>query len=428
MSGARRSARSAIFAAVADLSILVLCCYLSGAVSRAQEFRIDEWRAYALVGTPGMQKNTQYVSFSGHHGLQADWLPNEDVIEAYTRREAALLSNFQLRVVTLGLPLPGLLGSPQSERIERIVLQSLTTAGFDVGSRANSHSLDLGSEGVRHYEAKLKKLGLRIIGERESPVFHWQLGNRRIDIAAAASVLDRPDPERLILRIDSADLAMLQRETEGADFRIAVTNLGSASRYPSPHEREVARRLFDAGFGLVVCSGSHFIKGFLNDGSRSVAYGIGDHLLSIQYGLIDTEPLGMYLVAGFQNARLSQIFVIPFHNDVRREHLGPLDETDFSEFVRTLRDRSTSDDSKYFSDAGALQMMTRALRNMNPTDLRKLRPRHFVYASHLLLRQRPEWVAGAGIFAAAIAVMLYRRRSVRRRANSGTALESSQSR
>ena len=136
----------------------------------------------------------------------------------------------------------------------------------------------------------------------------------------------------------------------------------------------------------------------------------------------------MHLVSGFRDARLVQLFVVPFHNDLRRGILGPLDEAAFGEFVKTLKERSTADASKYYSDGSTFEMMVHGIRGMNWTDVRRLRPRHFVYGAQLLLRQRPEWVAGAGIFAAAIAVMLYRRRSVRRRANSGTALESSQSR
>ena len=383
--------------------------------SRAQEFRIGEWRAYALLGAASLREEVHYVAFSGHHGLQQDWLPNEKDLIDYVRRDASLLSRFQLRVVNLGLPLPEYAGNPLGKRIEEIVLDSLTTAGYDVASRANSHALDFGTRGVRYYDEKLESAGLRLIGERRSPVFHWQAGNRRIDICAVAGVLDRPDPEHLILMADEAGLALLRRETEGADFRIAFANFGSASRYPSPRERRKVRELLSAGFGLVVCTGSHFIKGFLLEEGRPVAYGIGDHLYSIQYGLIDTEPLGMHLVAGFEDGQLVQIFVVPFHNDVRRGRLGPLDEATFREFLTALRERSTSDEAKYFSDKGAFNVMIHALENPSATNLRKLRPRHFAYAARLVLQQRPEWVAGVAVVLGVAAVVVLRRRSSRKR-------------
>jgi hypothetical protein len=96
--------------------------------------------------------------------------------------------------------------------------------------------------------------------------------------------------------------------------------------------------------------------------------------------------------------------------------------------VKTLKDRSTVDPSKYYSDGSTFEMMVHGIRGMSWTDVRRLRPRHFVYGVQLVLRQRPEWVAAVGVLVAAIAVLLYRRRSARRRANEGTSLETSQSR
>jgi hypothetical protein len=394
---------------------------VGAAVSWAQEFRIDNWRAQALVGPASLQENVQYVAFSGHHGLY-NWVPNEQDLAAYVEKDASLLSRFQLRVINLGVPLPGLSGTPLARRIDEAMLYSLRAAGYDLASRANNHALDLGSEGARYYEQKLESAGLRIVGQRGFPVYHWRAGDRRIDICAVADVLDRPDPDNLILKINDADLALLRKETEGADFRIALTHLGSASRFPSPHERKQVRRVLQAGFDLVVGTGSHFIKGFLFEDKRPVAYGIGDHLLSVQYDPeAGVEPLGMHLVAGFQDGRLVQIFVVPFHNDLRRGRLGPLEETAFDEFVKTLRERSSADESRYYSDGGTLKMMLRAVGNMGPADWKRLRPRHVLYGAKLVIRQRPEWAVGAGLLVAALAVMLLRWRSSRQRRNEGRA-------
>ena len=144
-----------------------------------------------------------------------------------------------------------------------------------------------------------------------------------------------------------------------------------------------------------------------------MAYGIGDHLLSVQYDpRAGTEPLGMHLVAGFEEGRLVQLFVIPFHNDARRGRLGPLEEAAFGQFVKTLRERSTSDQAKYYSDRNAFELMIRGLGNMSATDLWRLRPRHFVYGARLVLQQRTEWIVVPAILAVGL-VALYRRRSRR---------------
>jgi hypothetical protein len=271
----------------------------------AQEFRIDDWRAYALLGSPGLEAGTDYAAFTGHHGIQSDWLPDEKLVAAYVEKDASLLSHFQLRVINLGAPLPGLLGTPISKQIDDVVLASLTRPHYDLASRANNHAFDLGAEGMRYYEQKLDAAGIRIVGQRGFPVFHWRVGAHRIDIAALADVLDKPDPDGWILLMSDANLEAAKREMQGADYRIVLAHLGSASRYPSPHEREQVMRLQKAGFDLVVATGAHFVKGVLVEEGRPVAYGLGDHFLSVVYDpKTGTEPVGMHLVSGFRDARL----------------------------------------------------------------------------------------------------------------------------
>src|SRR4030095_8867657 len=120
-------------------------------------------------------------------------------------KAARRASPFQLRVVNLGMPLPGLLGTPVSKRIDDVVLASLTSPHYDLASRANNHAFDLGAEGMRYYEQKLDAAGIRIVGQRGFPVFHWQVGGHRIDIAALADVLDKTDPDGWILLMREAD-------------------------------------------------------------------------------------------------------------------------------------------------------------------------------------------------------------------------------
>jgi hypothetical protein len=397
------------------VSIAVAVGLLVSGAAHGQEFPLGDWRAYSLMGPPGVRGGIQYVCFSGDQGLK-DWLPLDSDLAKYVANEASLLSRFQLKVVNLEATLPGLSGNAPDKRADDVILYSLTAAGYQVAGRANNHGLDLGPEGVRYTNQRLADVGLRVIGERTSPVFHWRAGQSRIDITAMADVMDRPDPGHLILMLDDESLALVRREMNEAAFRIAFVHLGSASRFVSPHEHSQVDRLQDAGFDLIVCTGSHFIKGFLMERGRPVAYGIGDHMTSISYGGADTEPIGTHLVAGFDGNRLVQIFVVPFRNDLRRGRMGPLDEVAFAQFVRTLRERSISDESKYYGDGGALKAMFHNIARLRLSTLTQLRPRHFAYAARIVVRQRPGWVAAAGgLLVAAFVVVLYGRRSARLR-------------
>ena len=181
----------------------------------------------------------------------------------------------------------------------------------------------------------------------------------------------------------------------------------------------------DAGFGLVVSTGSHFIKGSVLEKGGPVAYGIGDHLLSIQYsGHPDTEPARN---APGRGIRMTPAWCrsssCPSTATFGAGRLGRLEEAAFAEFVETLRERSVSGEGTYYSDGTAFQMMLRGIGNMSPTDVRKLRPRHFSTGRALSCKQRPEWVVGAGVLVVA-AVVLYRRRASRRRTKTSKASDS----
>ena len=187
------------------------------------------------------------------------------------------------------------------------------------------------------------------------------------------------------------------------------------SRFISPHEREQVQRLLDAGADLVVCTGSHFIKGFAMERGKPVAYGIGNHFF--QYGgEQDTEPIGMYFVAGFKSAQLEQLFVVPSRNDIWANRTGPLDKDEFAAFLSTLSERSTTDTRKYFSDVQTLEVLENAILNFKVDDLNSIKPHHLVYAVHILFEHYPLLLIAGCVFVISIppaslyGIVLYRKR------------------
>jgi hypothetical protein len=159
------------------------------------------------------------------------------------------------------------------------------------------------------------------------------------------------------------------------------------SRYPSPNERAQVRRLIAAGADLVVCTGSHFFKGFITEAGKPVIYGIGNHLFSYG-GEPDTEPIGTHLVAGFSLGKLAQLFIVPFHNNILAT-TGPLNDKEFAEFRKTFRERSTTDSSKYFSDPGSLRSFKYYFSQRSISDFSEVKARHIVYGARILLQHYP---------------------------------------
>ena len=243
-------------------------------------------------------------------------------------------------------------------------------------------------------------------------MYFWQTGGKTVAIFSLTAYTDLKDTQGLTLKLDDSDLALIRRLTASADFRIAFVHLGSMSSFPSEHERAEAARLVASGADLIVCTGSHFIKGFVREKGKPVLFGLGDHLFSPVNDA--TEDVGMHLVAGFAAGRLEQLFVIPFRNAIRAGKTGPLEAEEFKAFLRIFRERSTTDTSRYYSDPRAGALLSDRLRRMRFSDLKQIRPRQFVYAARILWHRYPAVVGLTAALILATAVFLVRR--ARRRA------------
>ena len=394
------------------LFLSILVPYSSGS---AAEFRIGDYRAIALMGEPRLLTGVQYVSFAGDYGFIPP-LPGAAAIEGHVRQESALLANFQLRVINLEFLLPGNSGLDKDRQTDAVALDVLKRSGYHVVSRANNHAMDFGYAGVHHNTRLLGEAGFKMIGLRTSSVYNWEIDGHAIALFSLADDTDRPDAEGLVLGIDDADLRLIGEHSSNADFRIAFVHLGSLGFYPSPHERTQVKRILHAGADLVVCTGSHFVKGFLYEDGKPVFYGIGNHIFS---GSGDTEPVGIYAVAGLKDGKLVQLFVVPFHNAVFGEKTYALDESEFATFQRTFLDRSAADPGKYYSDPSSLAKMRDQLSRFDFTKVGEIRGRHVVYALGILYHHYPVIVIGSGLLVLASAGLLGRwivRRHRRRKA------------
>jgi len=217
--------------------ICLLMGLMSGGPCLAQEFRISEYRAYALMGEARLTDETDYVSFTGDFGF-SDWLPTNEVIERHLGHESSLISNFRLSVINLEGILLGFSRRELDSQNDNVVVGILKKGGYDLVARANNHTLDHGLEGVRYNTIRLRQEGLNMIGLRQFPVYEWETSGQRVVIYAMTDSTDKEDPDRLVLQLNEADLAFIRQQTSQAHFRIAFVHLGSMSSFPSPHERK----------------------------------------------------------------------------------------------------------------------------------------------------------------------------------------------
>ena len=302
--------------------------------------------------------------------------------------------------------LPGFRGSQLDREIDKLVVDTLKKAGYGIVARANNHALDHGIDGIHYNTTQLAEAGLAMIGIRDFPVYEWDTGGKKVAIFALTDEADREDQQSLILAMNRADLALIQQKTAGTHFRIAFIHLGSMSSFPSVHEREQVDRLIDIGADLVVCTGSHFIKGIVMQRGKPVAHGIGNHIFS--FVDTDTEPIGMHLVAGFRAGELIQLFAVPFHNTIRQGKTGPLDEAAFAFFKKTVLERSVTDTEKYFSDPRSLKNLIEYMNDFRFSKLNKIKWRHVAYGARILFHHYPLIAMSGSVLALLLSVLLLR--------------------
>ncbi len=347
----------------------------------ASVWSLDGYPALTLFGESGLDDTTETISFTGDFGF---WTrgPSAQEAAAYLSLEAPLLSRFHHRVLNLEFLLPGLSGRVADRLCEERSLQLIDGLGFDCFSLANNHAQAFGNAGLDHNLAQLETRGRSTIGLRDRPGQIVELGGARVAIWSVTDLLDDPDPTGRVLRCREQDFELLDRLVADADLHIGFPHLGSRSAYPSPRELELSRRLLGLNPVLLVCTGSHFPKGFTQELGAPICFGLGNHLFTWEGG--GTEPVGMHLVAGFRDGALVQIFVLPFRNTILSGGAGPLDQEALAAFRENLADRSTVAPARFFADprtqAGARERMLR----LRPRDLGRLRPRHLVWGLRVL--------------------------------------------
>ena len=344
--------------------------------------QVNGWPALALQGPPEIPDGACTISFTGDFGF---WNRHPDIaaISDNIEREREFLAGFDLRVLNLEFNLPGQGGRPSDFECERASLEIITRLGFDVISLANNHAASHGDIGISRNVNLLEERNIAIIGLRDRPSFMQEIAGFRLGLFSVTHLLDDPDREGRVLRTEPHHLSLIRESLAGSDVVIGFPHLGSRSIYPTPHERKLARQLLGIGANLLVCTGSHFVKGMLLTDSRPVVYGLGNHWFTWSGG--GTEPIGMHLVVAVtESGQIAGLYAVPFHNDIMNGMSGPLDDKEADAFFHEYMARSVDDPSLVWSDPRMQKGVLDRLQNLSWAQLRRLRPRHLSYGLRVL--------------------------------------------
>ncbi len=217
------------------------------------------------------------------------------------RETASILSAADVTFANFEMALP--LG--ESERVAPDVspdligvsaaLDPFLEAGVDVVALATNHIMDWGVEGLADTLAQFRERGVETVGAGMS-----------LDEAVRAVVIERAG-----LKIGFAAFTPEQRWTAGPDrpgaaplrfelVRKALEGMGDAdvriislhwglemSSYPTPEDRELARRIAGAGADLILGHHPHVIQGVEQLDGTHVVYSMGNFIFDINAGRVE---------------------------------------------------------------------------------------------------------------------------------------------
>jgi poly-gamma-glutamate capsule biosynthesis protein CapA/YwtB (metallophosphatase superfamily) len=179
----------------------------------------------------------------------------------------------------------------------------LKRAGMDVLSLANNHLMDYGKEGLLSTIEALRNAGLRHVGaganrhEACAPLLLEVAGRRVAFLARSAVVVSSPSyagenvPGVASLEPDDT-VAAIRASRSQADIVVVLIHWGIEEySYPSPTQRELARRLVDAGADVILGHHPHVLQGIEHCGSGVVAYSLGNFLFN-EFDWIHMRPDG----------------------------------------------------------------------------------------------------------------------------------------
>lgn len=203
------------------------------------------------------------------------------------RRAAAVVANLESPLLDAGVPVPGkcTLSGPTAWA------QVLRDAGITIVSLANNHMMDFGPDGLATTIRSLDAAGVARVGgganraAANAPVV-LEIQNRRVAFLARTSVVvSAPwyaagDETPGVAFLDADETcAAIQRAKREADLVVLLIHWGLEEyRYPSPGQRDLARRFAAAGADMVIGHHPHVTQGVERIGRSVVAYSLGNFL------------------------------------------------------------------------------------------------------------------------------------------------------
>lgn len=196
--------------------------------------------------------------------------------------------NLETAVTTEGSAAP----KTYTFRAPPVAFDALSAAGVDVATMANNHSLDYGKEGLRDSLVAANDHNFPVVGIGRDAAQAYAphivtVREQRVGFIGATQVLDSHLVDEWTAGVDEPGLASAKKidrlatsvraTREKVDTLVVYVHWGrSLEKCPLDRQRDLARRLIDAGADVIVGTHAHrLLAGGLLRG-RYVHYGLGN--------------------------------------------------------------------------------------------------------------------------------------------------------
>lgn len=169
----------------------------------------------------------------------------------------------------------------------------LRTAGFTVLHLASNHMLDHGAQGFAQTIEAVRRAGIVTLGVGATPalasslVVHEVRGRRIGWLAAGHTNLHQPPTPRLYELVEEDLLRQTERARTTVDLLMLSVHWGPMLvDYPYLEQRQLARRLVDAGASAVLMHHAHILQGVEVYAGTPICYSLGNCIFDPDEGLL----------------------------------------------------------------------------------------------------------------------------------------------
>jgi len=196
----------------------------------------------------------------------------------------------------------------------------LTDIGVDVGSLANNHIWDYGSEGLKDTITALEERRIKWLGagcslqEARRPLKYRHEGLVFGFLAAAQPEVSAAGDKRggASVLSDRWLKGAVKKLASEADVTIVLLHFGiEFFEYPTPRQIQLCRGLIDNGALLVLGHHPHVPQAFEHYRGGFIAYSLGNFIFDMSPGPHRFSRLGLVVEAELKGNRLDRVEILP---------------------------------------------------------------------------------------------------------------------